>query len=168
MSIKAFSSWDVTDLLGITTVYLNALVTRKLYGIAASISDRHGEIKVRIFSEEDVFGIALVWMLFEAGLRTEPIRDVLNDLLNTEEADANSAAEFLLDPVPDFIVVVREPKKPKGKAAPKLWVERAMKDDVDETILSFLEKHPTANALVVPVGAKFSEVKRAIVAMYGE
>src|SRR5882757_6215089 len=87
----AFSSSDVTKLLGITPVYLNALVHRKLYGIAASISDRHGEIKVRIFSEEDVFGIALVWTLFESGLRPQSIREILLELVETDEPDAKAA-----------------------------------------------------------------------------
>src|SRR5262252_9371803 len=93
--IRAFSSSDIAKLVGITPVYLNALVHRKLYGIAASISDRHGESKVRVFSDEDVFGIALVWTLFEAGLRPQQIREILLQLVETEAPDANSAAEFL-------------------------------------------------------------------------
>lgn len=168
MSSYAFSSSDLTELIGITPIHLNALVHRSLYGIKASISDRHGEIKVRIFSEEDTFGVALAWMLFEAGLRTEPIRDALNDLLSTEEPDVNSAAEFLLDSEADFLVVVREPRKSKDKAEPQVWIERAMKEDLDEIVSTFLAKHPTANVLVVPVGAKFADIRKQIDRIYGE
>jgi hypothetical protein len=164
----AFSSSDVAKIVGITPIYLNALVHRKLYGIAASISDRHGEIKVRIFTEEDVFGIALVWTLFESGLRTESIRDVLHELVETEEPDANSAAEFLRDSEVDYLGIVREPSKPKKKARPKLRVEPTQKEHVNGLIEECVAKHPTANILLVPIGEKFADVRKKIDAMYGE
>src|SRR5713101_4036729 len=93
-----FLSSDVTAMVGITPIYLNALVQRGLYGISPSISDRHGETKIRIFSEENVFGIALVWMLFQTGLRPQAIREILLQLVETKEPDANAAAEYLSRP----------------------------------------------------------------------
>jgi len=164
MSTRYFISSDLNELLGITPIHLNALVHRKLYGITASISDRHGETKLRIFGEEDVFGVALVWMLFEAGLRTQPIRGVLNQLVETKRPDANLAAEFLLDSEADYLVVVCELTKPKGKASPKAWADRAMEEDLAEIIA----KNPTASVLVVPVGAQFADIKKRIEARYGE
>jgi hypothetical protein len=162
----AFSSSVVAKLVGITPVYLNALVHRQLYGIGPSISDRHGEIKVRIFSEEDVFGIALVWMLFETGLRTESIRDVLYKLVETEEPDATAAADFLRTSEVDYLGIVREPSK--GKARPKLRVEPTTEEHLNGLVKECVAKYPTANIVLVPVGQKFADVSGKIKVMYGE
>jgi hypothetical protein len=162
----AFSSADVTQLVGITPINLNALVHRQLYGIAASISARHGEIKVRIFSEEDVLGVALVWVLVESGLRTQSIRDVLCQLVETDNAKA--AAELLaLDEV-DYLGIVREPSNPKRKTTPKLQVRPTLKENLNELVTECVAKYPTASILLVPVGQKFADVKQKIDLKYGE
>jgi hypothetical protein len=161
-----FSSSDVTALVGITPIYLNALVHRELYGIAASISDRHSGIKVRLFSEEDVLGISLVWMLFESGLRTQSIRDVLQKLIEID--NAKSAAEFLALEDEDYLAIGREPSKPKSKARPKLIVEPTQKEHLNGLVKEWVEKYPTANILLVPVGEKFADIKKKIEVMYGE
>ena len=163
----AFSSSEVTGIVGITPIYLNALVHRKLYGISASISGR-SEIKVRIFSEDDVFGIALVWLLFESGLRTESIREVLYGLVDTEEPDAPAAAEFLWRSDVDYIAIIREPSKPKKKARPKLRVEPTQRQFLNGLVDECVAKYPTANILLVPVAAKFHDVKKQMGAKYGE
>lgn len=163
----AFSSSEVTAIVGITPIYLNALVQRELYGISPSISGR-GDIKVRIFSEEDVFGIALVWLLFESGLRTESIREVLYELVDTEEPDATAAAEFLWRNDIDYIGIIREPRKPKKKAKPKLRVEPTQTQFLNGLIDECVAKYPTANILLVPVAEKFHDVKRKMDAKYGE
>jgi hypothetical protein len=161
-----FTSSDVSDIVGITPIYLNALIQRKLYGISPSISDRHGEMKLRIFSEEDVFGIALVWMLFEAGLRTRTIRDILLELVEID--DANAAAEHLSRPGRAHLVIIRESSKPKSKARPKLRVEPTLTEELIGLVKESVQKYPTANILLVPVGAKFAEIEKKIAAMYGE
>jgi hypothetical protein len=171
MSNYAFSSSDVTDLVGITPIYLNALVHRELYGIAASISDRHGEIKFRVFSEDDVFGIALVWMLFESGLRRGPIKTILKQVgessilkheVETKEPDANIVAQFLFASETDYLVVGCEPRKPKSKRAPKVWAEGAMA----EHLMGYVRKNPTANIVAIPIGRRFADIKKRIEALY--
>jgi hypothetical protein len=162
-----FSSSDVTALVGITPIYLNALVHRELYGITPSISDRHsGGIKVRIFSEDDVLGISVVWMLFESGLRTQSIRDVLRKVVEIDKAKA--AAEFLALEKADYLAIGREPSKPKSKARPKLIVEPTQKEHLNGLVKEWVEKYPTANILLVPVGEKFADIKKKIEVMYGE
>lgn len=155
-------------MVGITPTYLNALVHRELYGIAASISGQRDEIKVRIFSEDDVFGITLVWMLFESGLRTQSIREVLYELVDTEKPDATVAAEFLWRTEIDYIAIIREPSKPKKKAKPKLRVESTQRQFLNGLIDECVEKYPTANILLVPVPQKFRDVKKKMDAKYGE
>jgi len=162
----AFSSSDVSKLVGITPIYLNAIVQRKLYGISPSISERHGEMRMRIFSEEDLFGIALVWSLFESGLRTQTIREVLLQLVEVE--DANAAADHLSRPGGAYLVIVRGSSKSKGKAKPHLRAEAVLREDVTELVGECVEEHPTANILLVPVGTKFAEVEKKIQVMYGE
>ena len=166
----AFSSSDVSKLVGITPVYLNALVQRKLYGVAASISDRHGEIKVRIFSEEDVFGVALVWMLFESGLRTESIRQILVQVVDSDEPDAVGAAEFIIRSEISHLVIIRERAKSKKNPRSKLSlkVEPTDEEHLNGLLIESVEKHPTASMLVVPVGATFADVANQISLMYGE
>jgi len=165
MATRAFSSADVVKLLGITPVYLNALVHRELYGIKASISER-SEGKLRIFSEEDVFGIALVWMLFEAGLRTQSIREILLQLVHSD--NANAAAEYLMRPGSAHLVIVRESGKTTKKTRAKLRVEAVLTEDLMESIEEFVDKYPSANILLVPAGARFVEVEKKIAAMYGD
>src|ERR1700730_14733403 len=95
--VKAFGSSEITDVLvGITPICLNSFLQRQLYGITTTLSDEHGETKQRLFNEADVFGIALAWMLFESGLRTQAIRTVLNKIARTKSANAKKAAQVLL------------------------------------------------------------------------
>jgi hypothetical protein len=162
----AFTSSHVAEIVGITPTYLNALVHRKLYGISASISDRHGVIKFRFFSEEDVFAIALVWTLFESGLRTESIRSVLYGLADTDEPDANAAVEFLARSEIDYLGIIREPSK--GKASPKIRVEPTTNEYLNTLVKECVERHPTANIVLVPVGQKFADISKKMNVMYGE
>ena len=165
----AFSSPDVTRLVGITPIYLNALVHRKLYGISPSISERHGEMKVRIFSEEDLFGIALVWMLFESGLRTQSIREILVQLIEAyDEPDAVGAADFITTSEISHLAIIRARSKSKKK--PKLWlrVEPTSEENLNGLLVESVEKYPTASILLLPVGAVFADVGNKISLMYGE
>jgi len=164
----AFSSVDVSAIVGINPIYLNALVHRKLYGIAPSISDRHGEMKIRIFSEEDVFGIALVWMLFEIGLRPQSIREILLELVDTGEADATVAAEYLSQPGRSHLIIVREFGKSKKKRTSKLSVVATLTQDLMQVVEETAEEHPSATLVLVPVGARFAEIEDKIRAKYGE
>jgi hypothetical protein len=164
-AIKAFTSTDIADLLvGITPIYLNSFLQRKLYGITASISDRHGEKRIRIFDEDDVRGIALVWMLFEAGLRTQPIRRILNELAGTKKAVARTTAEILFRSRVEYIVVVREPRRPRAKGDPQVKITTAKKSDLP----GLIAENPTANVLVVPIGAKLNDIRIRVQVLYGE
>ena len=160
-----FLSSEITDLLvGINPIYLNSFLQRELYGITATVSDEHGETNLRLFNEADVFGIALAWMLFESGLRTQAIRGILNKLAGTKRANAKKAAQVLLRSGADYIVVVREARKPKSSAAPETQVIPADDNELGHQ----LEANPTANILVVPIGAKFADIQKRIDVLYGE
>lgn len=164
MSTRAFSSADVTRLLGMSPIYLNALVHRGLYGIVASISER-SEGKARIFDEEDVIGIGLVWTLFQSGLRTQQIRAILKKLGKTREADAKHTTNKLSGlRSADCLLVIREPQKTKGK---EMWSESV--EIVDQHELSgIMDVYKAASVLVIPIGERLNDLKLRIAALFKE
>src|SRR5689334_12355384 len=96
-AMTEIESGDITErLVGIAPVYLNKFVQQKMYGITASIQPGKLRAQRRLFSRDDVFAIALVWILFETGLRTDPIRRILTDIAATKKADAKISAKRLL------------------------------------------------------------------------
>lgn len=155
MSIRAFTSTDVVDLTGITPVYLNALVTRNLYKIKPSISGR-GQ-KVRVFDEDDIFGIALVWTLFENGLRTQEIRAILCELVETSEADAKYTAQALFEPADaDYLFIIRDPNG--SKRGPGFEIGLGTWYDFADTFGA----SPTESVLAIPIRARFAEINQRI------
>jgi hypothetical protein len=161
MSTRAFTSQEVVELVGVTPIQLNALVMRTLYGIKASVSGRGA--KVRLFDEADVYGIALVWALFESGLRTQQVRTILNDLAETRKPNAKHTAQGLLEiPGSAYIVVIHEPRR-SSKTKPQPSVGRADQYELEDII----KKNPTASVLAVPIGARFADIKKRTDLLHG-
>jgi hypothetical protein len=104
-----FGSMDVAEAVGIQPALVNKFIEREQYGIEASVQSG-GPGKDRIFSEKDVYGIALVHWLFECGLRSETIEFVLNQICGRTESSANDAAALLIGRQPETLVVAREPR----------------------------------------------------------
>jgi hypothetical protein len=164
MSNLTFRSSDVTDLLvGITPIYLNTFLQRKLYGLKAEVRESKGGDKERVFSEADVFGIGLAWMLFESGLRTEAIRRILKTLADTKKADAVLAAKSVLKRNAEYILVVREPRKPRGKTEVDPKISIVAKTELGPAIAN----NPTANLLMVPVGQRFEDIRKRMDVLFG-
>jgi hypothetical protein len=159
-----FDSADISErLVGITPIYLNNFLQRGLYGLKASVQPGEVRAKRRLFSREDVFGIALVWMLFESGLRTEPIIRVLKDVAGigkTAKPNANLAAKKLLDTETDYLLVIREPRRPSKTASdkPDQQVKMIRKAELQEA----LEQSVTSDLVVIPVGQKFEDVSKRL------
>jgi hypothetical protein len=138
-------------------MYLNMFLQRKLYGITASISGRRGDKNSRRFDEATVFGIALVWMLFTSGLRTEPIKRILNDIAETTEADAVAAAEFLLQADVHYLVIIRDLGIHGDEPATEL---KTAGTSFVQDIAKFVMDNPKASVLTVPVGEKFAAIEQ--------
>ena len=110
-SRKIFDSAEVSKAVGIRAIYLNTFIQRKKYGIEPSARSGEGRGKPRFFSEEDVCGIALVWWLFEGGLRSEAIQNVLNQICRGKKrATANEAALVLRESEADILAIMRQPR----------------------------------------------------------
>ena len=155
--MEAIETWQVTEVLvGITSAYLNTFLQRKKYGIAASVQAGKVRSERRLFSQADVYGIALIWILFESGLRTQPINRILNQLAGTKKANAPSCAERLRKIGAEYIVMVREPRKPGGNKEPKPKISTVKKADLPAIVTA----NPAANVILIPVGQKFEDVRK--------
>jgi hypothetical protein len=163
-AMQLFESWHVTDVLvGIPPTYLNMFLQRKLYGITASVSGRRGDKNSRRFDDVAVFGIALAWMLFKSGLRTEPIRRILADIADTKDASAEEAARMLLGAGMRYLVVIRELTNSDDET-----VDLKIKvTDWLEELPEILAENPTTSVLVLPVGEIFDGIEKRMAVIQG-
>jgi hypothetical protein len=147
---------DITErLVGITHNHLQNFVSRGLHGLRASIVKP--SVVRRLFTRADVFGIALVWLLFEGGLRREAIDRVLNDIAATKKPDANLAARKLLESKAEYIAIVRRPRVPTKTPAktPPHETKIASREDLRKIRV----QNPTASEIVISVGHKFRDIE---------
>jgi hypothetical protein len=152
-------SSEISELIGITSAYLNKFVEREMYGIKPSVKTGKGRGKRRLFSSDDVSGIALVWWLFESGLRSGSIQYVLNQICGRRlHSKANDAATVLLEKEVKMLAIYRKPRSAKEiyRKYPSQSVEF-----LDEfSALKFIMDKGTVSTLIVPVGDFYSHLKR--------
>jgi hypothetical protein len=136
---------DITHrLVGIPPLYLNNFLQRDL-GIAASIKPGEAREQRRVFSNDDVFGIALVWR-------------ILRKLAGTSKPKANLTARKLLESGTEYIVIIRQPRKPGDDAEPNPGIRTAQKGE----LAGIVEDNPTANLLFVPIRQKFEDIQKRL------
>jgi hypothetical protein len=161
MSKKNEYELDAADicerLVGITPIYLQNFVSRGLYGLRASVKPGKVRTQRRLFSRDDVFGIALVWLLFESGLRGEPIARVLNDIGGTNKSNANVAAKKLLQAKSEYLLILRKPRGPTKNPSDKPVQETRIITQAEAS-----EPRPWNQGieLLIPVGHKFRDIER--------
>ncbi len=162
-------SADICErLVGISPIYLQNFVQRNSYGLRASIQPGKVREQRRFFSRDDVFGIALVWLLFESGLRSEPLARVLNDIANTKNANANLAAKKLLERHAEYLVIARQPRPP-SKTTTKQPVQ-AMKIVGQREKLELFGNGIDLDFLkiLIPVGHKFRDIQQRLEILFPE
>jgi hypothetical protein len=158
---RFFDSARVSKAVGIGPIYLNKLVARKKYGIEPSVSAGEGRGSRRFFTALDVYGIALVWWLFEGGLRSQTIQEVLNQICEgKKESTALEAAFTLHEGDADMIAIKRQPRIgiSKSQAQPKLEVIQLI-PEVDADLTFPLEQLDTESLLYIPTGRLFEKLK---------
>jgi hypothetical protein len=179
-SVEENSEIDSADicerLVGITPIYLQNFVSRGLYGLRSSISPGKVRSQRRLFSQDDVYGIALVWLLFESGLRGDPIARVLNDVAGTRKPDANKAAEALRNSTSDYLLVFRTPRRP-SKSIPEKPEQRVEMPTAEALSMFLFLKGPNENdenvlitketVLIIPVRHKFEDVRKRLEMLFG-
>jgi len=155
---------DVCErLVGITPIYLQNFLQRGSYGLRSSVSPGKVRSKRRLFSPADVYGIALVWLLFESGLRGDPIARILKDVARTKNVNANKAAEILRSEASDYLLVIRAPRRPSKSIADKPYQQVHFMQKVqmasERALVTFLGEDIDRTILVVPVGDKFADIR---------
>jgi hypothetical protein len=161
-SRRFFDSARVTKAVGIGPIYLNKFIERNQYGIEPSVRAGEGRGSRRFFDENDVYGIALVWWLFEAGLRSKTIQYVLNEICaGRKKATANEAARKLLESDADMIAIRRQPRigQHTGEPHPKQDVILIISETSFEYPLAGLD---TESLLYIPTDNLFETLKESI------
>jgi len=144
-----FESTDVERLVDISSIRLNKFVEDNLYRLRPSIKAGKGRGSRRLFNREDVFGIALVWWLFEAGLRSNVIRVVLDEI-SQKKAGANQAAEMLLGKKIQVVRIQVQPRRMhRGVKMPRYLVFPITEEKSNVV-------RPVSIALEIPVGHLYS------------
>jgi hypothetical protein len=144
-AIMTFDSNEVCDLVGIRHLLLNKFVERKTYGIQPSVRSGKGRGGRRLFSPDDVFGIALVWWLFESGLRSNVIQVVVDGVCQAKNAPAEQAAKSLIEKKIQTVRVQTEPRTNPRLRMPVLRVFLITQEKPNVL-------RPVAIQLEVPVG----------------
>jgi len=165
MSITITPEIDTADicerLVGITPVYLQNFLQRGSYGLRSSVSPGKVRSQRRLFSPEDVYAIALVWELFESGLRGDPIARILNDIAGTKKADANKAAAKLQEIEAAYILIVRTARRP-SKSISKMPIQE-VKPMNDEEFSRLLQRRwGSKSGQVIAIGEKFADVRKRL------
>lgn len=175
MSSEITPTIDTSDiserLVGITQIYLQNFLQRGSYGLRSSVSPGKVRSQRRLFSQLDVYAIALVWMLFESGLRGDPIARILKEVAGTKKVDANKAAEALLDAETDYLLVFRTTRRP-SKSIPERPEQRVEMATAEALSMFLFTKGPQEgdehveigdrSVLIIPVGNKFADVRRRL------
>jgi hypothetical protein len=150
-------SAEVVKVVGISPIQLNKFVERRSYGIAPSYRAGKGRGSRRRFREHDVYGVALVWWLFEAGLRKQTIQYVLNKICgHTKSAKASDAAKILSDKETEMLAVKREPRRAGDKREyPKQEVFLVDWSEANHLV----ESTVTASVLFIPIADRFEKLR---------
>ena len=156
----AFGSTELIELVGIKPIYLNRIVERGLYGIRPSIRSRRGRGQPRLFSADDVCGIALVWWLFEAGLRATVIQNALKAIAKSSKTNAKAAASKLLQSKSQVLLIQRELKSPNRnrKSVPPQTVAVIRESQISRLV----NANPTVSIQIIHVGKLFFDLIRAM------
>jgi hypothetical protein len=166
MSSQFSTEIDAADvcerLVGITPIYLQNFVSRGSYGLRASVKPGKVRAQRRLFSRDDVFGIALVWLLFECGLRGDPMARILNDIAGTKKANPNLAAKKLIEAKAEYLVITRQSRGPTKTPAdkPEQSVRMMNNTELAQLINTHREQQGSTDLLVLPVGPKFEDIRK--------
>ena len=153
-----FGIMDVARLVGIQPTLLNKFIQRGKYGIRASVRAGEGHGRQRFFGEADLYGIALVYWLFESGLRSETIQYVLNQICGGRlRSRANDAASNVPRQTNQMLVITRTART--GFA--KYPMQEATFMDA-EFISAIVSENQIGLIVIIPVGRLYAFLREAM------
>jgi hypothetical protein len=157
MAAKKYGSTDVAGFVGIQPTLVNKFIERDQYGVVASVQSG-GRGKERIFSENDVYGIALVHWLFESGLRSDAIQFVLNQICGgRRESRANDAAARLMELGAEVLTVTREPRTGYARHPDQTTRWCSLNEAAQ-----LIRDASTRSVLVIPVANLFAKLRNRL------
>jgi hypothetical protein len=158
---EVYETRDLIRLLGIDANFLNKLIERRLYGVKPSLKTGQGPGSRRWFSREDVLGVALVWWLFQAGLRaglgkirTSVVQGVI-DQISGPGSTAKEAARSA--EISEMLMIIREPSA-RGLKSKRASQQVTLVNSEDEAT-AILRKNTYAFILVIPIGNLYLDLK---------
>jgi DNA-binding transcriptional MerR regulator len=120
------------------------------------VASKNQRYSRRRFSQDDLLGIALVLWLFEAGLRTQAIQHVLNQICGGRRGSrASDAARILIERKAELLTIKRSPRKEIGAEYPKQRVVLTGAARLNEEI----NRLSRESLLVIPLGNLYSRLK---------
>jgi hypothetical protein len=156
-----FESTDVVRLVGIPPTVLNKFIERGQYGIESSVRGGKGRGSRRLFSDLDVCGIALVWWLFESGLRSKVIQFVLNQICGgRRNSTAKTAAKILAERNIRFLAIFRGHRSQMNEGAGHPPQRVVLGREAQVLAKQIGEQE---SVLILPVGNRLAQLKAAIV-----
>ena len=145
---------DVARLVGIQPTLLNKFIERQQYGISPSVRPGGGRGKERLFGEEDIYGIALAYWLFESGLRSESIQFVLNQIVRGHvDAKARNAAYYARRA--EVLAITRQPRSGYAEHP----VQKTYLCDLARA-LPLVRETPSSSVLLIPVRSLFANLEK--------
>jgi hypothetical protein len=153
-SPSLFGTAEVLKIVGIPANTLNKLVERGSFGIAPSVRIGKGRGSRRVFGTPDIFGIALVWWLTQAGLRSAVIGRVLRQISTAHRDLAANAAGMLLAKnaqakEPQILTIMRH-LEGRGRKPPQSVTTTATHHDFGSQRKNSVSIH------LIPVGQLFA------------
>jgi hypothetical protein len=149
-----FGTSEVLKITGIPANTLNKLVERGSFGIAPSVRIGKGRGSRRVFGTHDIFGVALVWWLTQAGLRSAVIGRVLRQISPAHRnLAANAAGTLLLKHMktkePQILTITRRLEARGGKP------EQTVSTTVTHHDFG-LQRKDSVSIHLIPVGQLFA------------
>jgi len=138
---QVFQASEIADLIGIPQARLAKFVESPGYGVSPSQRKEAGKGIPRLYTLDDLLTIALAWWLFQAGLRSKVIGEVVpkaTRLVGNSQTWSKGSDRFL---------VVR-----RGIAAGANFVQRVCLEDPTD-ILAHIGSDRYHATQVLPVGA---------------
>src|SRR5690348_10950340 len=147
-----YDSNEISEVVGIRPLLLNKFVERGTYGIRPSVRTGKGRGGRRLFSPDDALGIALVWWLFESGLRSGVIQVVLDEICRPTKGVASAAAKKLVEQHIETVRIRTEPRRMHRR----LKMPRYLVQLITQEKLNVVR--PVCIELEIPVGWFYSNL----------
>ena len=149
MKERIFQASEIARLVGIPQPKLAKFIESPGYKLNPSLREKAGRGAPRLYNLDDLLAVALAWWLFQAGLRSQVIGQVISA---SETARLLTESEHWKQSENRLLVIGRQIESPHGRPEQKVSFvsAKAVADDVQ----SYLRR----SLLVLPLGRLLREL----------